>query len=63
MAARDYHYTEEPPMPRDKNMLPPTQGDIENRTPLWLKDKGDRFFTDKNYSAAIDAYNEALKAD
>ena len=50
-------------MPKDSQMLPPSQGDIENRNPLWLKDKGDRFMVDRNYSAAIDVYTEALSID
>lgn len=62
VAAREYHFTEAP-MPKDQHMIPPTQGDIENRNPLWLKDKGDRFMHDRNYSAAIDVYSEALSID
>ena len=38
-------------------------GDLESKNPLWLKDKGDSFFADKNYVSAIQAYSEALKAD
>jgi tetratricopeptide (TPR) repeat protein len=30
---------------------------------LWLKDKGDSFFRDKNYVSAIEAYSEAIKLD
>ena len=56
VATRDYHYTE-PPLPKGSVPLPPTQGDLENKNPLWLKDKGDRFMHDKNYQAALDAYN------
>lgn len=62
VATRDYHYTE-PPLPKGSVPLPPTQGDLENKNPLWLKDKGDHFMHDKNYQAALDAYNEALKID
>ena len=62
VATRDYHYTE-PPMPKNSVPLPPSQGDLENKNPLWLKDKGDRFMKDKNYLSAIEAYNEALKID
>ena len=28
-----------------------------------MKDRGDGFMKDKNYSSALDAYNEALKID
>lgn len=38
-------------------------GDVESKNPLWLKDKGDSFLKDKNYTSAIEAYSEALKAD
>ena len=49
-------------MPKNKsNKL--TNGDLESKNPLWLKDKGDSFFNDKNYISAIEAYTEALKAD
>ena len=62
VAARDYHF-DQPPMPKRSPLFPPTHGDLENKNPLWLKDKGDRLIGDKNYSAAIDAYSEALKID
>lgn len=38
-------------------------GDLENKNPLWLKDKGDAFYRDKNYVSAIEAYSEAIKLD
>ena len=61
MAARDT-FVKEPPMPQSKgNKL--SNGDLESKNPLWLKDKGDSFFQDKNYISAIEAYSEALKAD
>jgi hypothetical protein len=45
-------------MPKGSAPLPPPRGgDIENRNPLWLKDRGDAFMRNKNYSAALDAYN------
>lgn len=34
-----------------------TNGDIEAKNPLWLKDKGDSFYHDKNYTSAIEAYS------
>ena len=40
-----------------------TNGDLESKNPLWLKDKGDSFLKDKNYVSAIEAYSEALKTD
>lgn len=30
-----------------------TNGDLETKNPLWLKDKGDSFLKDKNYISAI----------
>lgn len=35
--------------------------DISERDPFWLKGKGDDFFTAKDYSSAINAYNCALE--
>lgn len=55
LAARD-HFYKEPPMPKSKtNQL--TNGDLQSKNPLWLKDKGDSFFNDKNYISAIEAYS------
>jgi serine/threonine-protein phosphatase 5 len=51
-------------MPKGSAPLPPSrEGDLENRNPLWLKDRADGFMRMKNYSAALDAYNEAMKID
>ena len=61
MAARDT-FVKEPPMPKgEANKL--SNGDLESKNPLWLQDKGDSFFHDKNHLSAIEAYTEALKAD
>lgn len=62
LAARDT-YTKEPPMPKNKGNLASTDGDLESKNPLWLKDKGDQFLRDKNYTAAIEAYTEAVGID
>ena len=54
MAARDT-FVKEPPMPKgEANKL--SNGDLESKNPLWLKDKGDSFFHDKNHLSAIEAY-------
>jgi len=37
--------------------------DIEDRDPIWLKDKGDHFFKRHDYQAAINAYTKALEFD
>lgn len=50
-------------MPQNKGNNKLTNGDLESKNPLWLKDKGDSFFKDKNYISAIEAYSEALKID
>lgn len=53
VATRDYHYTE-PPMPKGQlPMAPSRDGELENRNPLWLKDRGDQFAKNKNYEAAL----------
>ena len=50
-----------------KNSKAAIKGDetqsLEERNPVWLKDKGDRLTKNKDYVGAINAYNEALKLD
>ena len=59
IAARDTYY-KEPPMPKNKgSQLAP--GEMEQKNPLWLKDRGDAFVRDRNYVSAIQAYSEAIK--
>lgn len=36
---------------------------LEERNPIWLKDKADRLTKNKDYIGAINAYNESLKLD
>lgn len=50
LAARDTFY-KDPPLPKGKSNK--HHGDQDNKNPLWLKDKGDLFFRDKNYLSAI----------
>lgn len=56
----------EPPYPKSKK-LEKTPGeqhlDVEDKDPVWLKDKGDMFFKRHDFTAAIAAYAKALKAD
>ena len=37
--------------------------DVEDKDPVWLKDKGDHFFKRFDYHAALNAYTKALKED
>ena len=60
LAARD-RFEKEPPMPKSTGAA--SGGDLENKNPLWLKDKGDAFYRDKNYTSAIEAYSEAIRLD
>jgi tetratricopeptide (TPR) repeat protein len=57
----------EPPYPKSKKMekQDPESGyvDIEERDPVWLKDKADHFFKRNDFTAAVTAYSKAIKAD
>jgi len=57
----------EPPYPKSKNMSTKKEKDmyidVEDKDPVWLKDKGDHFFTRFDYNAALNAYTKALKED
>lgn len=35
--------------------------DIEERNPVWLKDKGDHFFEKNDFKSAINAYSKAIE--
>ena len=65
LPARESHL-KEPPYPKSKK-LEKTPGDqhldIEDKDPVWLKDKGDMFFKRHDFTAAIAAYGRALKSD
>jgi dyslexia susceptibility 1 candidate gene 1 protein len=61
LAARE-RYEKEPPMPKN-TAAASSDGSVETKNPLWLKDKGDDFVKDKNYVSAIEAYSESLKLD
>ncbi len=50
-------------MPKAKNTKGSLEGDVQTKNPLWLKDKGDQFLRDKNYTSAIEAYTEAISLD
>ena len=63
MPARESHL-KEPPYPKSKNYQPTKQDmmiDIEERNPVWLKDKGDHFFEKNDFKSAINAYSKAIE--
>jgi dyslexia susceptibility 1 candidate gene 1 protein len=37
--------------------------DIEDKDPVWLKDKGDHFYNRNDYQSAVNAYSKALEFD
>jgi len=57
----------EAPYPKSKNLSKKKDDDvyidIEDKDPIWLKDKGDHFFKRADYTAACNAYTKALKED
>ena len=58
----------EPPYPKSKNHVANKKDkdvfiDVEDKDPVWLKDKADHFFKRFDYQAAINAYTKALKED
>ena len=56
----------EPPYPKSKKMDKKKDDvfvDIEDKDPVWLKDKGDHFFGRADYNAACNAYTKALNED
>jgi dyslexia susceptibility 1 candidate gene 1 protein len=56
----------EPPMPRSKNIDKKKDGvyiDIEDKDPLWLKDKGDHFYKRSDFNSALNAYTKSLEFD
>jgi len=57
----------EPPYPKSKNLSKKKEKDVyidvEDKDPVWLKDKGDHFFKRFDYNAALNAYSKALNED
>ena len=58
----------EPPYPKSKKLDDKKRDalgyvDVEDKDPVWLKDKGDHFFKRFDYNAAIHTYTKALKED
>lgn len=56
----------EAPYPKSKKIEKKSDDmyiDIEDRDPLWLKDKGDHFFRRNDFSSAMNAYCKAIEND
>ncbi|EAR87721.1 tetratricopeptide repeat protein (macronuclear) [Tetrahymena thermophila SB210] len=62
VAAREQHF-KEPPLPKVKQQQEKSGDDLENKNPLWLKDRGDEFYKNQDFYSAIMAYNQAYKLD
>lgn len=63
VAAREQHF-KEAPVPKIKSTAQEKSGDdLENKNPLWLKDRADEFYKNQDYYSAIMAYNQAYKLD
>lgn len=58
--------TREPPMPRSKKIDKKKDTvfiDVEDKDPVWLKDKGDHFYQRNDFHSALNAYSKALEHD
>ena len=58
--------SKEPPYPKSKKYVPEKNylgQEIDEKNPIWAKQKGDNFYNNKDYSSAINAYNNALDLD
>ena len=56
----------EPPYPKSKKYVPEKNylgQEIDEKNPIWAKQRGDNFYNNKDYSSAINAYNNALDLD
>lgn len=65
MPARESQH-KEPPYPRSKKMEKKKDDvyiEVEDKDPVWLKDKGDHFFKRADFIGALNAYAKAVKAD
>lgn len=64
VATREQHF-KDAPIPKIKqgtkgSKLP---SDLDNKNPLWLKDKGDEFLANKDFYSAMNAYTQAQRID
>jgi dyslexia susceptibility 1 candidate gene 1 protein len=61
LAAREQQF-KDPPMPRPKKGLGKGE-DLEQRNPLFMKDKADRLFMNNDFFSAVNAYSEVVRLD
>ncbi|MCQ2815627.1 MAG: tetratricopeptide repeat protein [archaeon] len=64
-AARE-SLSKEPPYPKSKKYVPEKNylgQEIEDRNPIWIKEKADNFYKNKDFISAINAYNKSLDLD
>jgi dyslexia susceptibility 1 candidate gene 1 protein len=65
LPTRESH-AKEAPYPKSKKLdqkKNDTYIEVDDKDPVWLKDKGDHFFKRNDYHAAINAYTKALQSD
>mmetsp|Transcript_36900 Transcript_36900/g.56494 ORF Transcript_36900/g.56494 Transcript_36900/m.56494 type:complete len:394 (+) Transcript_36900:815-1996(+) len=65
LPARESHF-KEAPYPKSKKIDKKADDvyiDIEDKDPLWLKDKGDHFYERNDYHSALNAYSKSIEND
>lgn len=67
LPARESHF-KEAPYPKSKKITKEEKGnkmhiDIEDKDPLWLKDKGDHFYKRHDFLPAVHAYTKSIEND
>jgi tetratricopeptide (TPR) repeat protein len=65
LPARESHF-KEAPYPKSKKVDKDPSDvyiDVEDKDPLWLKDKGDHFYKRHDFHSAINAYTKSIKND
>jgi len=65
LPARESHF-KEAPYPKSKKIEKKQDDvyiDIEDKDPLWLKDKGDHFYKRNDFHSALNAYSKSIEND
>lgn len=65
LPARESH-NKEAPYPKSKKVEKKKDDcwiDVEDKDPLWLKDKGDHFYRRNDFYSALNAYSKSLTFD